>query len=128
MIKGVGIDIIENARIKRTFSRFGYLFAKKILSVNELQEFSQTKKKVNFLAKRFASKEAVSKSIGIGLYRHGLSPSIIDIKKDNLGKPSILINKELKTILSEYSISHLHLSVSDTDDLSTAIVIAEGEQ
>ena len=128
MIKGVGIDIIENARIKRTFSRFGYLFAKKILSVNELQEFSQTKKKVNFLAKRFASKEAVSKSIGIGLYRHGLSPSIIDIQKDNLGKPSILINKELKTILSEYSISHLHLSVSDTDDLSTAIVIAEGEQ
>ena len=128
MIKGVGIDIIENARIKRTFSRFGYLFAKKILSVNELQEFSQTKKKVNFLAKRFASKEAVSKSIGIGLYRHGLSPSIIDIKKDNLGKPSILINKELKTILGEYSISHLHLSVSDTDDLSTAIVIAEGEQ
>ena len=128
MIKGVGIDIIENARIKRTFSRFGYLFAKKILSVNELQEFSQTKKKVNFLAKRFASKEAVSKSIGIGLYRHGLSPSIIDIQKDNLGKPSILINKELKTILDEYSISHLHLSVSDTDDLSTAIVIAEGEQ
>lgn len=127
VIKGVGIDIIENARIKKVFSRFGSLFAKKILSANELQEFSQTQKKVNFLAKKFASKEALSKSIGIGLYRQGLSPTIIDIKKDGLGKPSVLINKELKTILDKYSISHLHLSVSDTDGLSTAIVIAEGE-
>ena len=127
MIRGVGIDIIENARIKKAFSRFGSLFAKKILSANELEEFSQTQKKVNFLAKRFASKEALSKSIGIGLYRQGLSPTIIDIKKDGLGKPTVLINKELKIILNKYSISHLHLSVSDTDDFSTAIVIAEGE-
>ena len=127
MIRGVGIDIIENVRIKRIFSRFGYSFAKKILSTNELKEFAHVRKKIDFLAKRFASKEALSKSIGIGLYRQGLSPSIIDIKKDDLGKPSILLNKELKTILKKYSISRLHLSVSDTDDLSTAIVIAEGE-
>ena len=127
MIRGVGIDIIENVRIKRIFSRFGYSFAKKILSTNELKEFTHVRKKIDFLAKRFASKEALSKSIGIVLYRQGLSPSIIDIKKDDLGKPSILLNKELKTILKKYSISRLHLSVSDTDDLSTAIVIAEGE-
>tara|TARA_B000000609_G_C24025735_1_gene267852 strand:+ start:196 stop:579 length:384 start_codon:yes stop_codon:yes gene_type:complete len=127
VIRGVGIDIIENVRIKRIFSRFGYSFAKKILSTNELKEFTHVRKKIDFLAKRFASKEALSKSIGIGLYRQGLSPSIIDIKKDDLGKPSILLNKELKTILKKYSISRLHLSVSDTDDLSTAIVIAEGE-
>jgi len=127
VVRGVGIDIIENVRIKKAFSRFGSLFAKKILSANELEEFSQTQKKVNFLAKRFASKEALSKSIGIGLYRQGLFPTIIDIKKDGLGKPSILINKELKIILNKYSISHLHLSVSDTNDLSTAVVIAEGE-
>ena len=127
MIRGVGIDIIENVRIKRIFSRFGYSFAKKILSTNELKEFTHVRKKIDFLAKRFASKEALSKSIGIGLYRQGLSPSIIDIKKDDLGKPSILLSKELKTILKKYSISRLHLSVSDTDDLSTAIVIAEGD-
>jgi len=128
VIRGVGIDLVENARVKNIFSRFGYLFAKKILSVNELREFSQTQKKINFLAKRFASKEALSKSIGIGLYREGLSPKIIDIKKDSLGKPSIKLNKELKIILNKYSINRLHLSVSDTDDLSTAIVIAEGEE
>ena len=127
MIKGVGIDIIENARIKRIFSRYGYSFAKKILSSNEFQTFINTPKKVDYLAKRFASKEALSKSIGIGLYRKGLSPKIIDIKKDSLGKPSIVINDELKEILKKYSISYLHLSVSDTDNLSTAIVIAEGK-
>ena len=127
MIKGVGIDIIENARIKRIFSRYGYSFAKKILSSNEFQTFINTPKKVDFLAKRFASKEALSKSIGIGLYRKGLSPKIIDIKKDSLGKPSIVINDELKEILKKYSISYLHLSVSDTDNLSAAIVIAEGK-
>ena len=127
MIRGVGIDIIENVRIKRIFSRFGHSFAKKILSVNELQKFTHTQKKVDFLAKRFASKEALSKSIGIGLYRKGLFPNIIEIKKDSLGKPSIVINNELRAILKKYSISNLHLSISDTDNLSTAIVIAEGK-
>ena len=125
MIKGVGIDLVENARVKNIFSRFGYLFAKKILSVNELREFAQTQKKVNFLSKRFASKEALSKSIGIGLYRQGLSPKIIEIRKDHLGKPNIIITDELKSILKKYSISHLHLSVSDTSNLSTAVVVAE---
>ncbi len=127
MIKGVGIDIIENARIKRIFSRFGYLFAEKILSTNELQKFTHTQEKVGFLAKRFASKEALSKSIGIGLYRKGLFPKMIDITKDDLGKPSFIINNELKVVLKKHSIRDLHLSISDTDDLSTAIVIAEGE-
>lgn len=127
MIKGVGIDIIENARIKRIFSRFGYLFAEKILSTNELQKLTHTQEKVGFLAKRFASKEALSKSIGIGLYRKGLFPKMIDITKDDLGKPSFIINNELKVVLKKHSIRDLHLSISDTDDLSTAIVIAEGE-
>ena len=127
VIRGIGIDIIENARNHRIFARFGYLFAKKILSSYELKEFSYTQDKSNFLAKRFASKEALSKSIGIGLYRKGLCPKIIDIKKDNLGKPIIVISKELKIILKKYSINSLHLSISDTDKLSTAVVIAEGE-
>ena len=125
MIRGIGIDIIENARIHRIFARFGYLFAEKILSSNELKEFSNAQNKPNFLAKRFASKEALSKSIGIGLYRQGLSPKIIEIRKDHLGKPNIVITDELKLILKKYSISHLHLSVSDTSNLSTAVVVAE---
>ena len=54
VIRGIGIDIIENARIHRIFARFGYLFAKKILSSNELKEFSNAQNKPNFLAKRFA--------------------------------------------------------------------------
>ena len=60
------------------------IYSQKILSTNELKEFSNAQNKNSFLAKRFASKEALSKSIGIGLYRQGLSPSIIDIKKDHL--------------------------------------------
>ena len=115
MIRGVGIDIIENVRIKKVFSRFGSLFAKKILSANELEEFSQTQKKVNFLAKRFASKEALSKSIGIGLYRQGLSPTIIDIKKDGLGKPTVLINKELKIILNITNITTAYINQQRSD-------------
>ena len=126
MIKGIGIDIIDNARIKRIFLRFGYLFARKILSANELREFLDIQDKPNFLAKRFASKEALSKSIGIGLYRKGLSPKIIEIKKDSLGKPNIIITPELRLILRKYSINQLHLSISDTNNLSTAIVVAEG--
>ena len=125
MISGIGTDIVDNERIEKIFSKFGFVFANKILSNSELRDFESSQEKINFLAKRFASKEALSKAIGIGLYRHGLSPKIIEISHDNLGKPFININDELNNILSMLSITHIHLSISDTKKLSTAVVISE---
>ena len=123
MIKGIGIDLIENKRIKILYKKYGLSFAKKILSVDELREFLVSKEPVNYLSKHFASKEALSKVLGTGLYRHGVFPSNITITHDPMGKPEFVIDASLESIISNKSITSLFLSISDTTNYSTAIVI-----
>ena len=125
MIKGIGIDLIENKRIKLLYEKYGLIFAQKILSADELREFLVSKKPVNYLSKHFASKEALSKALGTGLYRHGVFPSLITITHDLMGKPEFLLDANLKNIISKKLITTLFLSISDTTSYSTAIVIGE---
>ena len=103
--------------------RYGLSFAKKILSVDELREFLVSKEPVNYLSKHFASKEALSKVLGTGLYRHGVFPSNITITHDSMGKPEFVIDASLESIISNKSITSLFLSISDTTNYSTAIVL-----
>ena len=135
MIIGIGIDLISNDRIKKIIKKFDQNFKEKIFSKNELNDFENRYKNqdklnqnaINFFAKRFASKEAFSKALGIGIGR-GIDFNDIEISNDKLGKPfiKILNNKEakIKEILNcqEFNI---HLTISDEKSISGAVVIIE---
>ena len=125
MIKGLGIDIVENKRIRNVYDLYGFRFVKKILGTEEIKEFSVSKNQISFLAKRFASKEALSKSLGLGLYRKNLYPNKIRISHDDYGKPFFIINETLSPLINKLKVTSIHLSISDTSHYSTAIVITE---
>ena len=125
MIRGIGVDIVENVRIEGIFSRFGDSFARKILSKNEYMEYEYSNNKTKYLAKKFASKEALSKSLGTGLYREGLFPRKIEVIHDTQGKPLFRLNAPLTDLMLRKSINRLHISISDTEKISMATVVAE---
>ena len=125
MIKGIGIDLVENSRIKLMFNKYGYKFAKKILSNSEMVDFLNSNSQANFLSKNFASKEALSKAFGTGLYREGVYPSAITITHTDSGKPMFMMDELLAKLLKKASAKTAFLSISDTDQHSVAIVIME---
>ena len=125
MIRGIGVDIVDNVRIEGIFSRFGDSFARKILSKNEYMEYECSNNKTKYLAKKFASKEALSKSLGTGLYREGLFPRKIEVIHDTQGKPLFRLNAPLTDLMLRKSINRLHISISDTEKISMATVVAE---
>tara|TARA_B100001769_G_scaffold263432_1_gene246710 strand:+ start:3502 stop:3879 length:378 start_codon:yes stop_codon:yes gene_type:complete len=125
VIKGIGIDLVENSRIKRMFNKYGYKFAKKILSNSEMANFLNSNSQANFLSKNFASKEALSKAFGTGLYREGVYPSAITITHTDSGKPMFMMDELLVKLLKKASAKTAFLSISDTDQHSVAIVIME---
>ncbi len=86
MIYGIGTDIVSLKRIIRLNKKFGQAFAGRILTPEELLEFPQAGKPVNYLAKRFAAKEAFAKAVGTGI-RGAVSFCNIGIGHDALGKP-----------------------------------------
>lgn len=124
MIYGIGTDIVSLKRIIRLNKKFGLAFAQRILSPEELLEFPQAGKPVNYLAKRFAAKEAFAKAVGTGI-RGVVSFRNIGVGHDALGKPELFFAPALSKWLEEQGIRGCHLSMSDEEDTVMAFVIAE---
>ena len=124
MVKGIGVDLVDNIRFKRLIDRFGNKIALKILSESELREYQKTFNKSSFLAKKFAAKEALSKAIGSGLYRNGIFPKLITIVHTSLGKPFFEISNEIRISLED-KYQNIQLSITDTQTHSIAFVTVE---
>lgn len=124
MIYGIGTDILSEKRIERLYKQFGQAFAERILSPEELLEFPQAGKPLNYLAKRFAAKEAFSKAVGTGI-RGEVSFRNIGVGHDEEGKPEFFYAKSLQTWLDAQGIKQVHLSLSDEEDTVIAFAVAE---
>jgi holo-[acyl-carrier protein] synthase len=122
-ILGVGIDIVDKSRIKKSLKK--NLFVKRIFSNLEVSLAKNKKDKISFYSNRFAAKEAFSKSIGTG-FRENLNFNDLSIKNDKFGKPSFIITDKLnKLIKKRFKISKFDffLSISDEKKYSIAYVI-----
>ena len=90
-ILGIGVDIIENKRIKKSIKNSK--FKNRIYSTKELKLSSLTINKASFFSKRFAAKEAFAKALGTG-FRNNLNFKDIEVINDKLGKPYYAKNKK----------------------------------
>lgn len=124
MIFGIGTDIVEYARIKVMWARYGERCAERVLSERELPELATHADPARFLAKRFAAKEAFAKAVGSGM-RHPVSFQRIGVAHDGFGKPLLQFDEMLRTHLAELGINGHHLSISDERDMIVAFVVLE---
>ena len=97
-ILGIGIDIIDNKRIKESIKN--NKFKSRIYSSNELKLSKKTKNKVAFFSKRFAAKEAFSKALGTG-FSSNLSFKDIEITNAKKGMPKYVDNKKIIKIVQK---------------------------
>lgn len=115
MIIGIGIDIIELNRIEKMLD--GKLkFMERILTENERNVAMELKgsRLTEFLAGRFAAKEAYSKAVGTGIGKE-VSFLDIEVKNDERGKPMLITS-------TEYVV---HLSISHSKEFAVAQVVLE---
>ena len=123
MISGIGVDLVDKARFINLVKKFGNRVATKILSKDEYFEYKNISNKPSFLSKRFAAKEALSKALGVGLYREGIYPKYISVKHNDLGKPFLSLSSELKTVINQNM--KIQLSITDSNSQSIAFVVIE---
>lgn len=124
MIFGIGTDLIKITRIKNINSL--EKFAKKILSENELNLFNSLSndKKVTFISKQFAGKEAFSKALGTGISA-GIRFKEIEILRDEKGKPIFTAINSLKSFMLNLGITRTHISITDEREYAMAFAILE---
>lgn len=122
MIVGTGIDAVNIQRIKKVSEAF----VKKYFSAEEIVEYNQLSNahediRAQFLASRYAVKEAYAKAYGTGFGRC-VVPSEITTCKDENGKPFIKLSGET---LKSAKRAKIHLSITHEEPLAIAMVILE---
>ena len=118
-IVGNGVDIIENRRIKKSLKIKGFI--NRIFTQNEIKNSKNLNNKVNYLAKRFAAKEAFSKALGTGI-SEGISFNEIIILNEKNGKPTIkLLNKTKKIVEKRIKKKKYKISLSIADEKNYAV-------
>jgi holo-[acyl-carrier protein] synthase len=130
MIYGIGVDLIEIARIEAAYARFGERFARRILTDRELERYLARRARsdvrgIAFLATRFAAKEAISKALGLGM-RTPMTWRAVEVVNDPSGRPLAFASGELRAFMQRRRL-RLHVSLTDERSMATAYAIAEVE-
>ncbi|SDZ30618.1 holo-ACP synthase [Thermoactinomyces sp. DSM 45892] len=122
MVFGIGTDIVEIERIALiNLERF----AKRILNEEEQTHLSSVSKRTTeYIAGRFAAKEAISKALGTGIGSQ-LSFHDISIVKDKLGAPKVqLAEPVMKSFFGDQNV-RIHLSISHSQRYAVATAVIE---
>ena len=124
-IIGIGVDIVNNDRLKKLIKNKKFL--KRVFTNIEQKKSIKLKNKLNYYSKRFAAKEAFSKAAGLGISKF-LNFKDIEINNDINGKPLINLNKLSTSYLNKkFKVKSFktNLSISDEKNYSIAYVIIE---
>jgi holo-[acyl-carrier protein] synthase len=119
MIRGIGTDIADIRR----FTPANQRLAECICTESELSEYQQSAYKHIYLAKKWASKEAISKALGTGI--RGITTwKNMEIQHDIMGKPIVIFYNELKIQTDQDNII-CHISISDNGDYVVAYTVLD---
>lgn len=121
-IKGIGTDLLDQRRIATIVDRQGERFAKRILTSEEMAVWVGRDYSVNYLAKRFAAKEAISKALGTGIAK-GIGFQQMSITSDDAGKPIVTLSGQALIRAQILGGDQMQLSLSDEGDMILAFAI-----
>lgn len=121
-IFGIGVDAVAINRMEGP--RITAHMVARLFHPSEVLQSQGLEGRVRseFLASRFAAKEAFVKALGTGF--HGIVPSDIAVTVDADGKPSLVLHG---AALAGFDAAHrrLHLSLTHEDPLAIAFVVIE---
>jgi holo-[acyl-carrier-protein] synthase len=128
MIYGIGTDSVDITRLAQSVERQGDRFVQRILGPDEHVLYQQrgalqTARGLQFLASRFAAKEAIAKALGLGM-RAPMHWHAVQVLPNPLGQPLVHADSGLQAFLAQHHL-RLHVSLTDLPQLAHAYAVAE---
>jgi holo-[acyl-carrier protein] synthase len=124
-IVGIGVDLIEVARVQHSLDRFGERFLRRVFTQGEIEYSMSMKFPARHLAARFAAKEAVSKAFGTGIGK-AMSWRDIDVRKRESGEPFLVFEGRAKEMAMLRGVIQPLVTLSHTDHHAMAMIVLEG--
>jgi len=124
MIFGIGVDVLEAARIKKVFDKYGDHFVERLLMPAERVQMAKTKRKERFLAMRFAAKEAIVKAMGTG-FAHGVWIRDVGVVQNAWGRPEVVYSPRGEKVRRQLGVGGGHVTLTDEAGLIVAVAVLE---
>jgi holo-[acyl-carrier protein] synthase len=124
-IVGHGIDLVDVSRIERMLIEHGERFRERCFTVGEIAAADASGRAAEFLAGRFAVKEAALKALGTGWSR-GIAWTDVEVVTDNSGRPGVRVSGQAARIAESVGVARWWVSISHVGGHAVASVIAEG--
>ena len=119
---GVGVDVVEIERFRRSLERTPSMRTR-VFVPSELADVGGRVDPVPALAARFAAREAVMKSLGVGLGAFGFHDAWVE--RAESGAPSIVVTGAAAELAAAAGVTRWHLSLSHVESVAIAYVVAE---
>ena len=119
-MKAIGVDLVENQRIKQLLEKSGERFLTRVFTP---QERHYCANRITSLAARWAAKEAMGKAFGTGI--GDMAFKEIEILNDERGRPYIRLHGAAKTLADSLGFEHIAVSLSHTENYAIAFVVVD---
>jgi holo-[acyl-carrier protein] synthase len=126
LILGHGVDIVDINDFKRLLTEPLKRFLNRTFTESEMTSSGVGENQIHKLAGRFAVKEAILKTLGIG-WGDGISFTDVEVITLKTGAPTVRLHRNLIEIESQRGIVSWLVSTSHTSTTALASVIAFGE-
>jgi len=124
MITGIGIDVIQNDRIRDSIERFGERFLKRIYTEGEMEYCKNCVHPEIHYAARFAAKEAAFKALGTG-WAAGVKWKDVEVVRLKSGQPELHLHGEALVHATSAGAKRFFVSLTHDQLVSCAVVILE---
>ena len=121
---GIGVDVVDSARIESSIERFGERFLRRVFTEGEIAYSQSMKFPARHFAARFAAKEALSKAFGTGIGK-SMGWRDLDVRKKESGEPYVVLSGGAEQMAKERGITKVWISLSHTDTIGMAIIVLE---
>ncbi|MFW5487426.1 MAG: holo-[acyl-carrier-protein] synthase [Desulfovibrio sp.] len=123
MIVGLGVDLTEINRVERSIERFGQRFIDRVLGPSE-QNGLPRKRLAEYVAARFAAKEAAVKALGTG-FAEGIGFHDLQVTRNSAGKPGMIFHGPALEHMQAMGGQRILLTLTHAKDMAAAVVIIE---
>jgi holo-[acyl-carrier protein] synthase len=124
MILGIGTDLAEVARIRKTLAQYGERFLNRVYTEGERAYASSKANAAERFAARFAAKEAAMKAIGTG-WRRGVTWKDFEVSNELSGRPILRLSGVGRQIAEQMGVKRTTISLTHTTETALALVILE---
>ncbi|MGD9999537.1 MAG: holo-ACP synthase [Ilumatobacteraceae bacterium] len=122
-VRGIGVDAVDIERFRHSLERTPSM-RERLFTDEELQYAQRKADPVPSLAARFAAREATMKALGVGLGAFGFHD--VWVRRDESGQPHLVVTGAALTLADAAGVCEWHLSITHTDTVAIAYVVAAG--